>query len=151
MKNIFILISAMFGLMLASGVAMADQCVYNHTVTIEKPVADSTTNSTILFLAKTPEREGVDCTYTLDNSAISNITYRTEHGTKHNATISGLTPGKHKIEVYCVRKTKTPQCTYEAKDDVEWYVGTTAIPEYPTAMLPAILSVLSLGLVKMKK
>ncbi|MBU4300452.1 hypothetical protein L6303_01540 [archaeon] len=149
MKRTCIFISAMFGLMLASGVVMA-ACNNELLMDIRYPVEDSTTNSTIKLIANVSD-EDTDCMYTLDDSAVSYIMFRTPSGKIHNATISGLTPGKHKIEVYCIRELTS--CTYEAEKDVEWHVegNSPSIPEYPTAVLPAMLSILSLGLVKMKK
>jgi hypothetical protein len=146
MKKICLFISAMFGLMLASGVVMAT-CDNELLLKIRFPTEGSITNSSIQLVANVSNSYKTICKYTLDNGGVSPIMNGTESGTIYRANIADLTPGKHKIEVYCERDIA---CNYNATKTVEWSVegNTTAVPEFPTAAIPVILSMLSFALVR---
>lgn len=158
MKTSPILISAIFGLMLLSGSAMA--CGYDDgcpdddfNVSIISPADGATTSSPVVVVAEVMFRfnssviDNAICWAMLEHN--DTVYFMNYSNGKYITSIPDLLKGEYELEVTCKQRYN---CVYKEDDEVEFYVGETpSVPEFPTSAAPVILSILSIGLVKMKK
>ncbi|MBU4246320.1 MAG: hypothetical protein ABIF85_07835 [Nanoarchaeota archaeon] len=164
MKTSAILISAIFGLMLLSGAVMAcggDYCQEDLLeVSILSPDDDETTGSSVVIVAEATYNgsinENITCIAMVyldepgadDSDTVYLMNYS---GGTYTALITGLSPSDSAYEVEIKCNIAVNGCNYEEEDLEHWYVEEPpAIPEFPTSVAPVILSMLSIGLVRMK-
>lgn len=120
----------------------------NISFTSPTPANGATTGPSVMLNAASTAN--AICEYMVDGGgwAVMNIT----GGTNHSQLLSGLSDGSHNVHVHCCIGNPGQGCGQAINNHIKWNVeNPPAIPEYPLAVLPAILSVLGLGLVKMKK
>ncbi|MBU4246319.1 MAG: hypothetical protein ABIF85_07830 [Nanoarchaeota archaeon] len=146
MKISTILISLIFGLIFTAAFVSATPTA--DKVTITNPTSGSTTDSSVELNATSTAN--AICEYMVDGGGwtVMDIT----GGTNHGQLLSGLSAGSHNVHVHCCKFDNPGQgCGQAMNDHVIWDVQEPpAIPEYPSAAVPVILSMLSFGIIKMK-
>jgi len=153
------------GILLMGSVTFADNDI------ITSPVEDSTTDSDVVLTAVTDD--DAYCSYKLkaddeddddenedgdddednenDTSSPWTLMQNTS-GTTHTQLLAGLSNGEYEVHVKCCEADEINEgCEDHGDNDhVEWDVNTVSVPEYPSAIIPALLSIASFGLVSFK-